>query len=65
MMMPPVNFDHLADWKQKTLEPYKREYLNLEIDARKAEEQADPVSANYYRMKARGLAKHIRRLEQL
>ena len=64
-MMPPVNFDHLADWKAATIRPYKAEYLQLEIDARKAEEQGDPVSANYYRMKARGLAKHIRRLEQL
>ena len=58
-------YGDLDDWKEATIRPYKREYLNLEIDARKAEENADPVSANYFRMKARSLAKHIRRLEQL
>jgi hypothetical protein len=58
-------YGDLDDWKAATIRPYKAEYLNLEIDARKAEEQADPVSANFYRMKARALAKHIRRLEKL
>ena len=58
-------YGDLDDWKEKTVKPYREQYLQLEIDARQAEAQADPVSANYYRMKARALAKHIRRLEQL
>lgn len=58
-------YGDLDDFKRAAAKPYRERFLDLEILARKAEAEADPISAAHYRHQARILHRHLRRLDSL
>jgi len=65
MMLPRINFDHLADWKQKQLQPWVWKWTDLEVKASAADGRLDYPEAEALRRQARIVKAHIERLEAL
>ena len=64
-MMPRINVDPYADWKAAAIAPWLAKWVDLEVEARIAEEELDPHSARDFRRQARTIHRHIERLRAL
>ena len=64
-MIPRIDFDPLADWKQKELQPWIWKWTDLQTKASAADARLDYPEAETIRRQARIVMEHIERLQSL